>query len=142
MIGTFSPSEEKPLASSTSTVSLTNETPYGAKNLLSLCTFSGCLSCRAALRLWWPSFSPDEPSALDFFLFLLFLLFLFYSFYFFLFLLFIVIILFIIFLFFEDYFCYYWLFCFYLILFWPLSRSFGVYSSVGWLSRLVDVVCR
>ena len=46
----------------------------------------GCYSCRAALRLCWPSFSPDWPSALNFFLllfflffpFLLFLLFFFY----------------------------------------------------------------
>ena len=42
----------------------------------------GCHSCRAALRLWWPSFSPDWPSALNLFLFLfsLFFLFIFFIF--------------------------------------------------------------
>ena len=35
----------------------------------------GCHSCRAALRLWWPSFPPDWPSALNFFLVSIFLIF-------------------------------------------------------------------
>ena len=64
----------------------------------------GYLSCRAALRLWWPSFSPDWPSAFDFFLFLLFLIFPFLLFLFFLFL-----ILYLLVVSFLIYCCYYYL---------------------------------
>ena len=58
----------------------------GAKKLIVFMCIIGCHSCRAALRLWWPSFSPDWPSAVNFFLLLFFIIFPLLLFLFFLFL--------------------------------------------------------